>query len=328
MAYGTLIHHCGQSNEARTSLQIQLLTHLGAACEKNPEAGEKTVSAFLTAILIVKDKWRCKSCGDIKSFNSSRMHEHDMYECNAARVKLDKRSIKPSQEKIQFSTLSKAQHDALDNAFAAVCYEEGLPFSVFESPAMRRALRQLNPAYKHPSRKRIAGTLLDKAYTMMKSQVDEYLDSLSELNIITDESSNVNNSRIANISINTPKGSIHWLSEDLGSTQSSAANIASWLEKHLRILTHDNLERINSCANDTCSTMLSMWEHLSAKPGLRHLFVIPCDSHGIQLLIQDLISSISSFKTVHNDAQTVAKAFKNAHLQYARLRDLQLQEYR
>lgn len=136
------------------------------------------------------------------------MREHDMYECKAARVKLDKH-LKPSQEKIKFPTLSKASHDALDDAFTTVCYEEGLPFSVFESPAMRQALYQLNPAYKPPSRKKISGVLLDKAYAIMKDQIDEYLDSLSELNIIIDESSNVSNSRIANISINTPKGSIH-----------------------------------------------------------------------------------------------------------------------
>jgi hypothetical protein len=254
------------------------------------------------------------------------MHHHELYDCPEIKVKLAKLPT-PGQEKIAFPTMSKAQHDALDEDFAAVCYEEGLPFSLFESPAMKRALRRLNSSYKPPSRIKIAGPLLDKAYSKMKDKVEEYLDSLSELNVITDESSNTNKARIANISIHTPIGSIHWLSEDLGSMQSTAVNIAEWLEKHLHTLTHGNLERINSCANDTCSTMLSMWEHLRLKPGLQHLFFIPCDSHGIQLLIQDLINSIPQFKKVHDNAQTIAKAFKNAHLQYARLRDVQKQEY-
>ena len=254
------------------------------------------------------------------------MHNHELYECAANKVKLGKRPT-PGQEKIAFPTMSKAQNDALDEAFAAVCYEEGLPFSLFESPAMKRALYRLNPSYKPPSRRKIAGPLLNNAYSKMKVKVDEYLDSLSELNVITDESSNTNKARIANISIHTPLGSIHWLSEDLGSMQSTAVNIAEWLERHLHTLTHGNLERINSCANDTCATMISMWEYLRLKPGLQHLFVIPCDSHGIQLLIGDLINSIPQFKKVHDNAQMVAKAFKNAHLQYARLRDLQKQEY-
>jgi len=254
------------------------------------------------------------------------MRDHELYHCAASKIKLGKRPT-PSQERIAFPTMSKAQQDALDEAFAAVCYEEGLPFSLFESPTMKRALHRLNPSYKPPSRNKIAGPLLEIAYSKMKDRVDEYLNFLSELNVITDESSNTKKARIANISIYTPLGSIYWLSEDLGSLQSTSVNIAEWLERHLHTLTHGNLERINSCANDTCAAMLAMWEHLRLKPGLQHLFLIPCDSHGIQLLVQDLILSIPLFKKVHNDAQTVAKAFKNAHLQYARLREIQQQEY-
>src|SRR5579859_521295 len=163
------------------------------------------------------------------------MHDHDLYECAATKVKLGKRPT-PSQEKIAFPTLSTAQHEALDEDFAAVCYEEGLPFMLFESPAMKRALHRLNPSYKPPSRQKIAGPLLDKAYSKAKHKVEVYLDSLSELNVITDESSNINKARIANISIHTPIRSIHWLSEDLGSMQSTSVNMAEWLERHLFIL--------------------------------------------------------------------------------------------
>src|SRR5579859_976157 len=104
------------------------------------------------------------------------MHDHDLYECAANKVKLGKRPT-PSQEKISFPTLSKAQHDALDEDFATVCYEEGLPFSLFESPAMKRALHRLNPSYKPSSRIKITGPLLEKAYSKMKDKVEEYLDS-------------------------------------------------------------------------------------------------------------------------------------------------------
>jgi len=129
-------------------------------------------------------------------------------------------------------------------------------------------LMLISASYKPPSRIKIAGPLLEKAYSKMKDKVDEYLDSLSELNVITDESSNTNKARIANISIHTPLSSICWLSEDLSSLQSTSVNIAEWLERHLHTLTHGNLKRINSCANDTCAAMLTMWEHLRLKPGL------------------------------------------------------------
>jgi len=215
------------------------------------------------------------------------MHEHNFYNCTATQVKLGKRPKPVGQKKINFPTLSKTQYDALDDDFAAVCYEKGLPFSLFESLVMKRALYRLNPSYKPPSRQKIAGSLLDKAYSKMKDKVDEYLDFPSELNVISNELSNVNKAHIANISIHTPMGSIHWLSEDLGSMQSSSVNIAKWLERYLHTLTCGNLECVNSCAMDTCIIMISMWEHLHSKLGLQHIFLIPYDSHGIQLLIQD-----------------------------------------
>lgn len=223
--------------------------------------------------------------------------------------------------------MSKQVQESLEKDFAAVCYEEGLPFTLYESPTMKQALYRLNPSFKPPTRQKIADELLEEAYIKTKIQVDDYLSTLGELNVIIDESSNVNKARIANISIHTSIGSFHWLSEDLGSLQSNAVNIADWLENHLKTLTNNNLQLINSCAADTCPTMLSMHEELRKKPGLKHVFVVPCDSHGIQLLIQDLIKSIPQFRKVHDDAQTLAKAFKNAHLQYARLRDLQRERY-
>jgi len=59
---------------------------------------------------------------------------------------------------------------------------------------------------------------------------------------------------------------------------------------------------------------------------LKHIFFIPCDSHGLQLLIKDLIH-LPEFKDIFEKAQVVAKAFKNAPLQYARLHTYQMMEY-
>lgn len=250
------------------------------------------------------------------------MQAHELHECKGQRITLTQR-----QQKLNIPTMSKQQQESLDDDFASICYEEGLAFSIFESPAMKQALYRLNPSYKPLTRQKVAGPLLEKAYVKMQHKVDDYLNSLSELNIIVDESSNINKSRIANISINTPIGSFHWLSEDLGSMRSTSANMADWLERHLHTLTKGNLTRVNCCATDTCKAMMAMWELIRAKPGLQHIFVVPCDSHGIQLLIQDLINSIPQFKKVHEEAQTIAKAFKNAPLQYARLRDLQREIY-
>ena len=146
---------------------------------------------------------------------------------------------------------------------------------------MKQVLHRLNPLYKPPSRQRIAGPLLDKAYSKMKDKVDEYLDSFSELKVITDESSNINKAHITNISIHTLISLIHWLFEDLSSIQSLLVIIVEQLKGYLHALTYDNLKCINSYAMDIYPVMLSIWEYLCLKSSLRYLFLISCDLYGI-----------------------------------------------
>src|SRR5947207_6493515 len=123
-----------------------------------------------------------------------------------------------------------------------------------------------------------------------KQQIDELIIELHSLNIVTDESSNIKHMRICNISIHTPHGSLHYISENIHAKRMDAIGAARWLKDHLHTLTNGNLKRLNSCTTDTCSTMYSMWECLQTIPKLKHCLFIPCDSHSIQLLVKDLLS--------------------------------------
>ena len=229
-----------------------------------------------------------------------------------------------NQPRINFPTISAKEKDLLDLDFAAVCYVDGRPFTLYETPTMKRALHRLNPAYKPPNRQAIAQRLLDNAYEETKNSTNNLILSLPSLNIVSDESNNINGARIANISIHHPSiGSFHYLSQDIGTMQSKAVNIANWLKNHLQTLTNGDFKRINSIATDTCDTMLSMWEVAQFYPELKHCFCIPCDSHGMQLLIKDILK-IPQFKDTIDKAQAIARAFKKSHLQYARLREYQL----
>src|SRR5579859_5882859 len=116
-------------------------------------------------------------------------------------------------------------------------------------------------------------------------------------------------------------------SEDIGARQATSLNIANWLQNHLQNLSNNNVSRINSVATDMCTTMLKTWEILCGFPDLKHIFCIPCDSHGVHLIVKDILTCISEFKELLEKAQTIAKAFKNAPLQYARLRQLQVEIY-
>lgn len=228
--------------------------------------------------------------------------------------------------KLIIPKLTSAQKHALDLRFSKACYTAALPFTIYNGADMREAFHMLNPAYKPPERHIIAGELLDEVYTNLKETVDKAIHATQMLNIVTDESTDINRTRISNISVNTPSGALYWYSDDIGSKQMTAINIVDWLKGHLFRLCHGDFNKINSIATDTCNTMLLVWELFQALPEFKHCFFVPCDSHGIQLLIKDLLA-LPCFKEVHDQAQTVVRSFKTAPLQLARLREIQLQKY-
>jgi hypothetical protein len=212
----------------------------------------------------------------------------------------------------------------IDLKMAEICFVEAVPFSLFESETVKAALAHLHPAYKPPTRKAIAGPLLEESYTQLQSKVNQIVSGLPLLNIVTDESTNINNARIANISIHSHYGSFHYLSEDIGTKQMTAENTAVWLRTHLEVLSNGDWSRINSVTTDTCATMLSMWNKLREMPELKHILCIPCDSHRVQLLVKDILMDIPQFKIIHEQAQSIAKAFKASLLQYTRLKAIQI----
>src|SRR5579859_1654934 len=68
--------------------------------------------------------------------------------------------------------------------------------------------------------------------------------------------------------------------------------------------------------------MFSMWEQLESYDNFKHCLFIPWDSHGIRLLIKDVLE-LPPFSSIVKQAQILVKAFRKAHLQYACLRENQ-----
>ena len=207
-----------------------------------------------------------------------------------------------------------------------MCFVGNHPFTIFEEPHVKKLIHHLNPAWKPPSRKAISGPLLDAVYANVKKQTDQYISTLPHINIITDESSDINRTRICNISIHSKCGSMHYTSEDIGANRMTAVSAAQWLRNHLITLTNGDLTRLNSVTTDTCNTMFKMWTELRHDDKFKHCLFIPCDSHGIQLLVKDILK-IQHFKDILHKAQSIVKAFKKAPLQYARLKQCQIDIY-
>ena len=303
----------------------------------NGVLGNKTV-CYSSITIDFKGQAACKHCGHkLSAINTTRKTDHLIKECpsfleyarlNGIQIVLTQKAkaLRQGQQKLHFPSIPADARKTCDLAFAKVCYVQALPFNVYESEAMKDALKTINPAYNPPNRIAVGGRLLDATDEALKVQVQQKIATLEHINIISDESTDINSSRILNICLHTPNGALHWLFEDVRDKRLTADNISTMLRDRMNDICQGRLERLNSLSTDTCETMLNTHRQLRQYPELKHLFFIPCDSHGLQLLIKDVLS-FSIFKPIIEKAQSIVKAFKKSPLQLAHLCNLQEEIY-
>jgi hypothetical protein len=201
-------------------------------------------------------------------------------------------------------------------------YMSNVPFNTVENAYWRRFFTKLNPAYIAAHRNTFAGPLLDQTYAKTKQEVEAKLKG-KVLNIVTDESTDVTRNRIVSMSVNSARLTFFYNAEDVGAQRMDTENYTLWLLTQLEALTGGDYSRINSIATDTCATMLKVWtlvrEHFAQQqPELRLLFV-PCDSHGLQLLLKDILE-IPWFAGISTTVKKTVAHFRHSHLQYSRLK--------
>ena len=224
--------------------------------------------------------------------------------------------------------LNKAQNNERDKRIALAFYMNSISFNVIQSRYFLAYHQMVASGYKPPTVHALQTTLLDESYEDVKSEVNKILDATYYLNIITDESTNINKERIINLSINIVHGTFYFVSQEIGAESMNAANTAAWLMKQLDGVVKGDWTRVNSFATDTCSTMRRVWRILDADSRLdkSKSFFVPCDSHGIQLLIKDLLH-VPYYEKVLSKVTNIITAFRASPKQLALLRQVQVECY-
>ena len=80
--------------------------------------------------------------------------------------------------------------------------------------------------------------------------------------------------------------------------------------------------RVTSFTTDTCNVMKAAWQIMRQDPRIQKSFFIPCDSHGIQLLVKDILT----LPTVHetfSGVSSVVSYFRSSPKQWAILQGMQ-----
>jgi hypothetical protein len=232
----------------------------------------------------------------------------------------------PTQTTLKSSFITTERKKALDKLAAMAVYADARPFTLYKCPAMKAFLFQLEPGYKPPLAHALANGLLDDIYTETKEQVDTELRASTQWNIVFDESEDIRHHRIINLCICVASGAFFYGEFVLGAVSASAEFLRDWLLEKLREATQDNFSVINSIATDTCPTMFKIYDLLQASDQTRHAIYAPCDSHGLQLLIKDLLE-LPEFEPAIKTANRIVGYFNRATKQYAFLHEQQMKEY-
>jgi len=152
--------------------------------------------------------------------------------------------------------------------------------------------------YTTPIRQALAGALLDSVYKDTEDKVRE-IASYAELGLVIDKSTDISLNRLANYSfLLLDRSSFYWKTVNVKEQTQNAANIAADAIQVAKEITNGELWRLILVATNTCLTNQNVWTRLSNTPKTKHVLIVPCDSHGLQLLIKDLLTSIPSINAV------------------------------
>ncbi|EED14263.1 conserved hypothetical protein [Talaromyces stipitatus ATCC 10500] len=228
----------------------------------------------------------------------------------------------------------KSLKETLDRALARAIISGNQPFNLFTQPVMRELLHLLRPNYVPPDRHTIADKILPQLYTECRAKGISELRRIQYLNITVDETLNINLERVIVMTITTSQRSWFYTLKNMEDQELNAPMIADWIFQQLQaFLTELFGERIdwkviNSLSTDTCPLMRAVSKLLLQKPQLKHTFMIPCDSHGLQLIFKDLLdmkaSKTVTVKQIFKEASEIVSFFHNSPLQYARLQKIHI----
>jgi hypothetical protein len=139
-------------------------------------------------------------------------------------------------------TLTPHQKQELDESFALALFMSNSPFNFVENPYVVRFLKKMNSAYDASSRTTFSTKLLDIVYAKTLREVQEKIEKLDSfgLNIITDESSDINRNRILSMSVNGKQLTFFHKAEDMRDQNLNAQNYAAWILREMVELTNGN----------------------------------------------------------------------------------------
>ncbi|RLN98123.1 hypothetical protein BBJ28_00016002 [Nothophytophthora sp. Chile5] len=187
---------------------------------------------------------------------------------------------------------------------------------------MKRLFGRLRPGFVLPSRRRLAGPLLDSVYERERNKTIGMLEAKPFVALVTDGWADPNNQSIVNFVLCTPYNSpVFWASIATGDNRHTAEYMAQQIEKVITdIEATIGAGKMSSIVTDNASNMKAAWDLL--KQNRSELFCNGCGAHMLNLLIKDVFK-IAFFAAVLEKARFMAKYIRKRYVLLDRFRDKQ-----
>lgn len=291
-------------------------------------------------------KAKCKACGHVQSIKACRMRAHvkscEQQISNSTNIagnedsnqnvkdQLDLELMSTSsvlevqnlakRKKIQSSmdtfccSTNDSEKKELDKLIGMFFYACNIPFSHVESEHFKTLVSKLRPGYKPPTRKALAGNILDQIHDELQNQMMRNLKGKTTT-LIVDGWSNVHNEPLTVAALYTEGKSYLIDAFDTGSDHKTAEYLTD-LSKQIIKTANDKYDcQVRSVVTDNTNSMVKMRKKLEETKEL-NLISHGCSAHYLNLLGQDITP-----KNIISYVIKVQKYFRNHHAPGAWLRE-------
>ena len=200
----------------------------------------------------------------------------------------------------------KSTKESLDEQAAKAFYACNISFNVADHPQFKKMISMLRPGYESPSRKELAGHILDNVHDHI---IDEMKTELSgkDVTLVQDGWSDIHNSPVIASSIHTSDKSYFLSAVETGSNKKTSAYCASLAKTSMGEASATFECNVTAVVTDNEKKMDVVRKQL--KDDMPDLTVYGCSSHIMNLLGQDLTPNAIISQIVE-----VNKYFRNHHV--------------
>jgi hypothetical protein len=179
-----------------------------------------------------------------------------------------------------------------------------------KNDAFKQFLRRLKPLYQPPSRKSLAGALLDDAYAHTKLQMDRILaKDAGQLTLVSNSWSNQRSKSVTNYLVTSRQHLIFIRSEVLGAERHTSEVIARGLSSKIDKL--GGRGAVVAVTTDNAANIRASWPELEKR--YPRLLTLGCASHTVNLLVEDILKLSTLITTLHTAIQAI-RYFKSSNV--------------